>query len=226
MDIKNNILNFQRKLPETVTLIAVSKTKSPELIKEAYNAGHRNFGENKAQELTAKATQLPDDIHWHMIGHLQRNKVRQIIDFVHMIHSVDSEKLLKEINKRAKNANRVVDCLLQVHIADEEAKFGWDSNELLEFLNNKNIVAFSNIRIKGLMGMATLTDEKDKIKAEFHFLSQLKEKIAAMVTSENVEMNELSTGMSADYEIALEEGSTMVRVGTTIFGEREDIWKP
>ena len=195
-----------------ITLVAVSKTKPIEDILELYNLGHRDFGENYVQELAEKAEKLPNDIRWHFIGHLQSNKVRSIVPFIYLIHGVDSLKLLKEIDKQAEKSKRVIDCLLQVHIAQEETKFGFDETELL----NLELKQFLNVRIKGLMGMASLTDDINKIRIEFKSLRTLFEKLK----TQNPELSILSMGMSADYKIALEEGSNMVRIGSLLFGER------
>ena len=198
-----------------VTLVSVSKTKSVSDILELYNLGQRDFGENYVQELVEKAEQLPKDIRWHFIGHLQRNKVKNIISFVHLIQSVDSLKLLDEINKQAEKHNRTVDCLLQVHIAREETKFGFDKEELSELMisNNNIIPQFQNVKIKGLMGMAALTNDMSIVRSEFRYLKMIFEKIFN-------EISILSFGMTADYKIAIEEGSRMVRIGSLIFGER------
>ena len=195
-----------------ITLVAVSKTKPIEDILELYNLGHRDFGENYVQELAEKAEKLPTDIRWHFIGHLQTNKVKSIVPFIYLIHGVDSLKLLKEIDKQAEKNKRVIDCLLQVHIAQEETKFGFDETELL----NSELKQFSNVRIKGLMGMASLTDDINKIRIEFKSLKILFEKLK----TQNLELSILSMGMSADYKIAIEEGSNMVRIGSLLFGER------
>ncbi|HCW09325.1 MAG TPA: YggS family pyridoxal phosphate-dependent enzyme [Cytophagales bacterium] len=221
MDIRNNITFFLRELEgKGCRLVAVSKTHPPEKIKEAYDAGQRVFGENKVQELCAKQPQLPADIEWHLIGHLQTNKVKQVVPFVALIHSVDSLKLLEEVNKQAKKVNRVVPCLLQVHIAAEETKFGFDEEELMELIQSGKISALDSIRIVGLMGMATFSENKEQVRSEFKKLKTLFEKIKTMELPSNIEMKELSMGMSQDYEIALEEGSTLVRIGTSIFGGR------
>jgi len=195
-----------------ITLVAVSKTKPIENIRELYDLGHRDFGENYVQELVEKAEQLPKDIRWHFIGHLQTNKVKSIVPFIYLIHGVDSLKLLKEIDKQAEKNKRVIDCLLQVHIAQEETKFGFDETELL----NLELKQFLNVRIKGLMGMASLTDDMNKIRIEFKFLKTLFEKLK----NQNPELSILSMGMSADYKIAIEEKSNMVRIGSLFFGER------
>lgn len=221
MDIKNNIKEFQNKLSgKSCKLVAVSKTKPVPLIEEAYNEGIRIFGENKVQELADKYEKLPKDIEWHMIGHLQRNKVKYIAPFVALIHSIDSLKLLKEVDKQAKKNNRVIDCLLQVHIAEEETKFGLSSEELMELISSEELSELKNIRIVGLMGMATFTENKAQIKKEFHGLKVLFDKTSNISFPKNVVMKELSMGMSGDYEIAIEEGSTLIRVGSAIFGER------
>jgi len=195
-----------------ITLVAVSKTKPIEDILELYKLGHRDFGENYVQELTEKAEKLPNDIRWHFIGHLQSNKVRSIVPFIYLIHGVDSLKLLKEIDKQAEKNKRIIDCLLQVHIAQEETKFGFDEAELLGL----ELKQFTNVRIKGLMGMASLTEDINKIRIEF---KSLKTRFGKLKT-QNPELSILSMGMSADYKIAIEEGSNMVRIGSLLFGER------
>ena len=201
-----------------VTLVAVSKTKSVEEIKELYDLGQKDFGENYVQEVTEKQSQLPNDVRWHFIGHLQSNKVKQITSFIHLIQSVDSLKLLQEINKQGKKNDRVIDCLLQVHIAQEETKFGLDEGELNDLLNN-SISQYQNIRICGLMGMASLTDDMEKVKSEFKYLRSIFEKHAKLQTS-NFKLQTLSMGMSSDYFVAIEEGSNMVRIGSLIFRAR------
>ena len=220
MNIKNNINNLLQNLPPACKLIAVSKTKPVEKIQEAYAAGQRRFGENKVQEIVPKYEALPKDIEWHMIGHLQSNKVKYIAPFIHLIHSVDSTRLLEEINKQAKRANRIIPCLLQVHIAEEETKFGFSEDEVNQLLFSRDLELLRNIRIDGLMGMATLTENVDQVRKEFSGLRNFFEKIKALQLPQQVEMNELSMGMSSDYRIAVEEGSTMIRLGTVIFGER------
>ena len=219
MSIKNNIEKFTQTLPKGCRLIAVSKTQPVEKILEAYEAGQRLFGENKIQELTAKYESLPNDIEWHMIGHVQSNKVKYMAPFVHLIHSVDSLKLLAEIDRQAKKVNRTISCLLQIHIATEETKFGFSESEVLETLQSDQFKSLANVRILGLMGMATLTDDQAQIRTEFKSLKTLFEKIKSFQIP-NVAMQELSMGMSSDYQIAIEEGSTFIRVGTAIFGER------
>ena len=215
---------------KNVTLVAVSKIKSVDEILELYNLGQRDFGENYVQELTEKYQQLPKDIHWHFIGHLQSNKVKLIAPFVHLIHSVDSEKLLKEINKEAKKNERIIDCLLQVHIAKEETKFGLDENELQQIIQALNLASntteeksFKNISIKGLMGMASFTDDEKIVRKEFHSLKTLFDQFTihhSPLTTHHSPFTILSMGMSADYKIAIEEGSNMVRIGSLLFGER------
>jgi pyridoxal phosphate enzyme (YggS family) len=204
------------------TLVAVSKTKPVEVILEAYQAGHRDFGENKVQELREKQPQLPDDIRWHMIGHLQTNKVKYIAPYIHLIHAVDSLKLLVEINKQAARFDRVMPCLLQVHIAEEETKFGFSLEEIRELLVSEGIRDLKNIRIRGLMGMATYTDDIEQIRQEFRSLKSCFEQLKTEFSLPNMAMEILSMGMSDDFEIALEEGSNMIRVGSKIFGPRHN----
>lgn len=221
MSIKDNINLFQRELQGFgCQLVAVSKTKPSSMLLEAYEAGQRIFGENKGQEMKAKYDQLPKDIEWHMIGHLQTNKVKYIAPFVSLIHSVDSQKLLEEINKQGKKVNRVIPCLLQVYIAQEETKFGFDKAELTQLLTNEVMNQYEFVKIQGLMGMASLTDNEKKIKSEFAGLKTLFDNLKGSHLPSNIEMKELSMGMSSDYKIALIEGSTLVRIGTAIFGER------
>lgn len=212
MDVKANLNTILQSIPKEVTLVAVSKTKQNSAIIEAYQIGQRIFGENKVQELVQKFEELPKDINWHMIGHLQTNKVKYIAPFVSLIHGVDSVKLLKEINKRAKQNNRVIDCLLQVHIATESTKFGFDISEVNEAINSAN--EYQNIRIVGLMGMATFTDNKLQVIQEFSSLKTVFD------TVKNKHITTLSMGMSGDYQLAIEQGSNMVRVGSAIFGDR------
>lgn len=220
MNIKNNIkLLLQELADKKCKLIAVSKTQPVNRILEAYQAGHRVFGENKAKELEKKWGELPKDIEWHMIGHLQTNKVKYIAPFVSLIHSVDSQKLLEEINKQGNKLNRVIPCLLQVHIAKEESKFGLSYEGLMSLLDQVNNFPF--IKVTGLMGMATLTDDTDQIKNEFGKLKQHFDELKSKKFSKNIEMKELSMGMTSDYKHALDMGSTMVRIGTAIFGERD-----
>jgi pyridoxal phosphate enzyme (YggS family) len=212
MPIASNLKATQNSLPKEVTLVAVSKTKPNTAILEAYQAGQRIFGENKVQELAKKAEELPKDIAWHMIGHLQTNKVKFIAPFVSLIHGVDSLKLLKEINKRAEQNNRIIDCLLQVHIATESSKFGFGMEEVESVLIQAE--EFKNIRITGLMGMATFTDDTQQVVDEFKNLKTVFDSI------KNEHITTLSMGMSGDYKLAIEQGSTMIRVGSAIFGHR------
>jgi len=204
-----------------VTLVAVSKTKSVEEIKELYDLGQKDFGENYVQELAEKQSQLPKDIRWHFIGHLQSNKVKQIAPFIHLVHAVDSLKLLQEINRQGKKNDRVIDCLLQVHIAQEETKFGLDENELktLASTNANELHQLQNVRIVGLMGMASFTDDMEKVRIEFRYLKRLFETYAKLPI-DNCQLTILSMGMSSDYFVAIEEGTTMVRIGSLIFGAR------
>lgn len=201
------------------TLVAVSKTKPIKDIRALYDAGQRDFGENYVQELTTKQPQLPADIRWHYIGHLQSNKVKYIAPFIHLVHGVDSLKLVKEIGKQGQKNSRVIDCLLQVHIAQEETKFGLDANELEETIGELSREPLSHVRITGLMGMASFTSDMNKVRDEFRYLKSLYDKYASVQT-EGIRFVNLSMGMSADYRIALEEGSTMIRVGSLLFGER------
>lgn len=218
MNIYNNINYVRQNLPAQCTLIAVSKTQPLERIREAYEAGHRVFGENKVQELVTKYEALPRDIQWHMIGHLQTNKVRYIVPFVHLIHGVDTEKLLAEINRQGAKIQRKVPCLLQVFIAREETKFGFSPDEILALI--PAMEKYPNVRIMGLMGMATFTGDHAQIQREFAGLKALFDNIKSGELPPNVEMKELSMGMSGDYALAVAEGSTMVRIGTAIFGNR------
>jgi len=221
MNIKNNIVDFQKTLQGSgCRLIAVSKTKPNELVLEAYEGGQRIFGENKVQELVGKYEALPKDIEWHMIGHLQSNKVKYIAPFIHLIHAVDSLKLLKEVNKQGLKNERVINCLLQVYIADEGTKFGLNEEELLELINSDSFISFGNIKITGLMGMATNTSDQAQIRNEFHSLKKLFDTLKGQTDLPNIDLKEISMGMSGDYQIALEEGSTLVRVGSAIFGAR------
>ena len=207
-------------IPEGVTLVAVSKTKPVELIQEAYDHGQRVFGENRVQELADKFEQLPKDIEWHLIGHLQTNKVKYIAPFVSMIHAVDSLKLLKEIDKQAKKNNRIIKCLLQFHIADEESKFGMQFEQVQELLESNEFVEMQNVSIVGLMGMATFTDDTEQVREEFRTLENYFQIVKSHFFKFNDAFEHISMGMSGDYPIAIEEGSTMVRVGSAIFGSR------
>ena len=221
MSIADNIRNLKNETnAENITLIAVSKTKPAEEVMEAYNAGQRIFGENHVQELVEKYEQLPKDIQWHLIGHLQSNKVKYIAPFVSMIQSVDSLKLLQEINKHAEKNNRVIDCLLQVYIADEDTKFGLGFDEAIELLRSDDLSALKNIRIRGLMGIATNTDNEKQVKEEYYELKTFFDGIKQSFFRKDVAFDTISMGMSSDYKIAIEQGSTMVRLGSTIFGQR------
>lgn len=217
MSIAENLREIKNELPEHVTLVAVSKTKPNEAIQEAYEAGHRDFGENKVQEMTSKWEDLPRDIRWHMIGHVQTNKVKYMAPFVYLIHGVDREKVLREVNKRAGNEDRKIRCTLQVHIAEESSKFGFDEQELDEAVKSLREGQYPNVIPVGLMGMATLTDDTHQIRKEFKHLKSLFDRYSDSFEEWNV----LSMGMSADYKIAIEEGSTMVRIGSAIFGARD-----
>jgi hypothetical protein len=217
MSIAQNLLKIKSQLPANVNLVAVSKTKPVSDLMEAYQAGQRVFGENKIQEMTDKWEQMPKDIEWHMIGHVQTNKVKYMAEYVTLIHGVDSLKLLQEINKQALKHKRVIDCLLQIYIADEETKFGLDETELLELITSKEFKELHNIQIVGLMGMATFTENQNQIKAEFQHLKTIFDTIN---NQENVKLETLSMGMSGDYEVAISCGSTMVRIGSSIFGNR------
>jgi pyridoxal phosphate enzyme (YggS family) len=218
-----DLVQFLEELkPWNATLVAVSKTHTPEEIMVLYDKGQRDFGENRVQELTPKWEAMPKDIRWHLIGHLQSNKVKYIAPFVHMIHAVDSLKLLQEIDKQAARAGRLIPCLLQIHIAEEETKFGLDRQELFDLLNSPEFPALRNVGVRGLMGMATLTENGDQVRKEFRGLKLLMEEIRGQFFSGNASFRDLSMGMSGDYHIALEEGSTMVRVGSLLFGPRHE----
>ena len=212
MGIADNLKAIQKNIPKEIILVAVSKTKTNADILEVYNSGQRIFGENKVQELVKKSGLLPEDISWHMIGHLQTNKVKFIAPFIALIHGVDSLKLLKEIDKRAEQNKRIIDCLLQVHIAQESSKFGFGIKEIQQVI--KDTVQFNNIKIVGLMGMATFTNNKVQISEEFQSLKNVFQEV------KNNQITILSIGMSGDYQIAIEKGSTMVRIGSAIFGSR------
>ena len=221
MSIEQNLLVIKATLPEQVTLVAVSKTKPISDLMEAYEAGQRIFGENKIQEMAEKWEAMPKDIQWHMIGHVQTNKVKFMAPFVSLIHGVDSLKLLHEINKQALKNNRIIDCLLQVYIAEEESKFGLDEDELngvIQFIT-QNSEVYKNIRIVGLMGMATFTDNQNQIKKEFNHLKSIFDNLKSKET-DNLQLNTISMGMSGDYKLAIDCGSTMVRIGSSIFGGR------
>ena len=216
MSIADNLEIIKKNIPKKVTLVAVSKTKPLSSIIEAYGAGQRVFGENKIQEMAEKQLQLPDDIQWHMIGHLQRNKVKHMASFVSLIHGVDSIRTLKEINKQAKKHDRVIDCLLQTKIATEDTKFGLCGIEIATILNSSEVKEFENIRIVGLMGMASFTADKNQVRKEFSNLKELFDKFK----TNHKQFKIISMGMSGDFKLAIEEGSTMIRVGSSIFGSR------
>ena len=218
MSVKENLQEVIEKIPKYVRLVAVSKTKPNEMIKEVYDAGQRVFGENKAQELIVKYPALPKDIKWHFIGHLQTNKIKFIAPYVFMIEAVDSLKLLKEINKQAQKNERTIDCLLQFHIAVEEVKFGFSKEEAIEMLESESFQSLKNIRIAGVMGMATFTSNMEQVRNEFRTLKNIFDFFKKKYFDDN--FKEISMGMSGDYKIAIEEGSTNVRIGTAIFGGR------
>ncbi|MGY8933779.1 MAG: YggS family pyridoxal phosphate-dependent enzyme [Flavobacteriales bacterium] len=219
MSISENILKIKSKLPQEVTLVAVSKTKPLSYLLEAYDTGQRIFGENKIQEMVSKYNEMPKDIAWHMIGHIQRNKVKYMAPFVSLIHGVDSLRLLAEINKQALKNNRIIECLLQVKIATEESKFGLSENEVLNLLASEEIKTFQNIKIVGLMGMATFTNNQEQLQKEFEMLKSMFDNLTHL-KSTNYNLKTLSMGMSDDYPIAIKNGSTMIRVGSSIFGKR------
>ena len=221
MSVLRNIQEIRNHVPANVKLVCVSKFHPESAVLEAYEAGERIFGESRVQELLDKQPNLPADIHWHFIGHLQTNKIKYIVPFVDLIHGVDSLKVLKEIDKQAEKAGRVLSCLLQVHIAQEETKFGFSAGELAEMLESDEFREMKNVVISGLMGMATLTDNSSQIRQEFRKLKVLRDEIKQLYFTLNNSFTELSMGMSDDYLIAIEEGSTMIRIGTSIFGVRE-----
>jgi pyridoxal phosphate enzyme (YggS family) len=225
MSIAENIDLIKANLSANVKLVAVSKTKPAELLMEAYQAGQHAFGENKVQEIVWKYEELPKDIEWHFIGHLQTNKVKFIAPFVHLIHGVDSVKLLKTINTEAAKIGRIIPCLLQFYIAEEESKFGFLEEEALEFLSSGELNSLKHISISGVMGMATYTDDNDQIRKEFAHLKAIFETLKSKYFADVDDFREISMGMSADYLIAIEEGSTMIRIGSTIFGERNSFSK-
>ena len=221
MQIAQSLLQIKASIPENITLVAVSKTKPVSDLMEAYNVGQRIFGENKIQEMTEKWLTMPKDIEWHMIGHVQTNKVKFMSEYVSLIHGVESLKLLKEINKQAKNHNRIIDCLLQIHIAEEETKFGLNESELNEIISNilNHENELKNINVTGLMGMATFTDNQSQIEKEFQNLKRIFDDNQNHKT-DNLNLKILSIGMSGDYQLAIACGSTMIRVGSSIFGKR------
>lgn len=219
-DIADNLSFLKSQLPPTVKLVAVSKTKPVSDIQTAYNAGQRIFGENRVQEILSKKDLLPADINWHLIGHLQTNKLKYIVPFISMIQSVDSFKLLVSIDSEAQKINRVIDCLLQIHIAKEETKFGFSMCDLSDYLQKEDITFFKNIRICGVMGMATFTSNTDQVRKEFAFLGNCFKSLKDNFFKSSIGFTQISMGMSGDYKLAIEKGSTMVRIGSLIFGDR------
>lgn len=222
MSVKENLEKIKAEIPSQVTLVAVSKTKPVSVLMEAYEAGQRIFGENKVQEMTEKWEQMPKDIQWHMIGHVQTNKVKYMAPYVSLIHGVDSLKLLIEINKQAQKHNRIIDCLLQVFIAEEETKFGLDEHELEELLHDETLKTLEHVRIVGFMGMATFTENQEQIKREFLHLKSIFDQHSKLETV-NLKLKMLSMGMSGDYQLAIACGSNMVRIGSSIFGSRSPL---
>lgn len=218
--ISDNLIEIRKSIPSSVRLVAVSKTKPTALIVEAYNAGERHFGENKATELRDKALELESDIKWHFIGHLQRNKVKYIMPSVHLIHSIDSFRLLKEVNKEALNHGKIVDCLLQFHIAKESTKFGFSIEEVEDLFAANSFDDLKNINITGVMGMATFSNNEGLVRNEFKVLKNIFDRLKTLYYKEEETFNEISMGMSGDYLIAIEEGATIVRIGSSIFGSR------
>ncbi|MCC5921088.1 MAG: YggS family pyridoxal phosphate-dependent enzyme [Cyclobacteriaceae bacterium] len=222
MNITNSLKTILEEIPSHVTLVAVSKTKPNEAIEEAYASGHLDFGENKVQELTQKAESLPKNIRWHMIGHLQRNKVKYIAPFVHLIHGVDTFKLLKEIEKQGRKEDRKINCLLQMHIAEEDSKFGLDEAELMELVHDEQFKSMEYVNVLGLMGMATFTENEEQIIREFKSLKSYFDRLKVdKELPTHCKMEILSMGMSGDYQLAIQEGSTMIRIGSNIFGARK-----
>jgi len=220
MSVRDNLERIKQQIPAHVTLVAVSKTKPASDILEAYETGQRIFGENKIQEMTAKRSELPPDIEWHMIGHVQTNKIRHMASYVSLVHGIDSLKLLVELDKQAKKHDRVISCLLQVYIAEEETKFGFDEPEIYEILASDEFAKLQNIEVKGLMGMASFTDNREQVNKEFSHLKNIYDKIRELPKTDNFKPEILSMGMSGDYSTAIECGSTMVRIGSSIFGSR------
>ena len=219
MSISQNLKQIQSELPEHVTLVAVSKTKPNSDIMQAYDVGQRIFGENKIQDMVEKHEQLPKDIKWHMIGHVQRNKIKYMASFVNLIHGVENFKVLKEVDKQAAKHDRIIDCLLQIKIASEDSKFGMMASEALEIIGSKEFSELKNVMITGVMGMATFTEDHEQIKAEFTHLKSTFDDLKE-IQSRNCKMQTISMGMSGDYKLAIDSGSTMIRVGSRIFGTR------
>lgn len=220
MSIKSNIKKLIESVHNEVKIVAVSKFHSTDEIMEAYEAGQRIFGESRVQELVQKNEELPKDIEWHFVGGLQRNKVKQIAPFISLIHSVDSERLMREVNKQAAANNRTISCLLQIHVAEEDTKSGFTPDECLQFLSEGVFKEYTHVKLVGIMGMATFTDDEDKVRNEFQQLKQLFDKVKSQYFANDSDFKEISMGMTGDYPTAIEEGSTMIRVGTLIFGER------
>ena len=221
MNIEQNIEKIKKAIPSSTRLVAVSKFHDTEHILEAYNSGHKVFGESRVQELTDKQPNLPDDIEWHFVGRLQRNKVQFLVPFIHCIHSVDSARLLRRIEQQAARVERVIPCLLQIHIAQEDTKTGFTEDECLQFLGTNEWREFKHIQLAGVMGMATFTDDEHIVRKEFKGLKNFFHKLKKEFFEDTPAFKEISMGMSADYRIAVEEGSTLIRVGSNIFGERE-----
>lgn len=219
-DIVQNIISLKKQIPYFVKLVAVSKTRPVSDIIKLYRTGHRAFGENRVQEILSKNELLPADIDWHLIGHLQSNKVKFIVPFIKMIHSVDSFRLLNMINREAERIDRIVDCLLQLHIADEETKFGFSMDEVVEMISSEEFIDLRNIRVCGVMGMATFTEDQEQVREEFRYLAKCFRDIKEKFFQGEESFREISMGMSGDFKIAIEEGSTIVRIGSVIFGER------
>ncbi len=220
MSIKKNLIRIREEIPSHVKLVAISKTKPVEIIQEAYEVEQRVFGENRTQELTEKQPICPKDIEWHFVGHLQRNKVKSLVPFVHLIHAVDSLRLLVEIDKEARKINRTINCLLQFYIAEEETKFGLDLEEAKNIINSDEFPGLNNIQIAGVMGMASFTEDEEQIRKEFRFLKNTFDFLKRNYFPDNDAFKEISMGMTNDYHIAIEEGSTMLRIGSAIFGTR------
>lgn len=220
MSIAENIKSFTDELPQGVKLIAITKTKPKEAILEAYHAGHKMFGENKVQELVAKYEELPGDIEWHMVGHLQSNKIKYIAPFVHLIHGIDRPKLFSIIDKEGRKNNRVINVLMQFHIAMEETKFGFSFQEAKDLLDSESFKGYEYVKVRGVMGMATFTDDMEKVRSEFRELTGIFHSLKEQYFSSDPGFSEISMGMSNDYKVALEEGATMVRIGSLIFGKR------
>ncbi|MBG0858876.1 MAG: YggS family pyridoxal phosphate-dependent enzyme [Bacteroidales bacterium] len=220
-DIASNIISLKKEIPSTVKLVAVSKTRSVDEILKAYNTGHKIFGENRVQELLSKKNHLPDDIEWHLVGHLQTNKVRYIVPFISMIESVDTFKLLKIINAEASKIGRTIACLLQFHIAKEETKYGFSMDEVTGMAESSEFRQLKAVRICGIMGMATFTSDNEQIRSEFRYLYQCYNTLKTRYLNNAESFREISMGMSGDYKIAIAEGSTIVRIGSIIFGERK-----